>query len=118
MAPTIVTGPDGRVRLAVGAAGGPTIPAQVIKAIIGVIDWHMTAQAAIAAPELFAPSGPTIFVEKGTALEAMIPALTALGHASVKTLEPRTFKANAIEWKNGHWTGAADPRSEGAAVSQ
>ena len=118
MAPTIVTSPDGRVRLAVGAAGGPTIPAQVIKAIIGVIDWHMTAQAAIAAPEIFAPSGPTIFVEKGTALEAMIPALTALGHASVKTLEPYTFKANAIEWKSGRWKGAADPRSEGVAVSQ
>ena len=118
MAPMIVTSPDGHVRLAVGAAGGPTIPAQVIKAIIGVIDWRMTAQAAIAAPEIFAPSGPNIFVEKGTALEAMIPALTALGHASVKTLEPQTFKANAIEWKNGLWKGAADPRSEGIAVSQ
>jgi gamma-glutamyltranspeptidase/glutathione hydrolase len=28
------------------------------------------------------------------------------------------FKANAIEWVNGRWAGAADPRSEGAAVSQ
>ncbi len=118
MAPTIITGPDGRVRLAVGAAGGPTIPAQVIKAIIGVIDWRMTAQQAIAAPEIFAPSGPTIYVEQGTALEAMIPALTALGHASVRTLEPHTFKANAIEWNNGRWAGAADPRSEGTAASQ
>ena len=38
MSPTIVYGPDGRVRLAVGAAGGATIIAQVAKAIIGVVD--------------------------------------------------------------------------------
>ena len=118
MSPTIVTGPDGRVRLAVGAAGGPTIPAQVIKAIIGVIDWKMSAQAAIAAPEIFAPSGPTVYVEEGTPLAAMIPALTALGHGSVKTVPPETFKANAIEWTGGRWVGGADPRSEGVAVSQ
>ena len=118
MSPTIVTGPDGHVRLAVGAAGGSTIPAQVIKAIIGVLDWKMSAQAAIAAPEIFAPSGPNVYVERGTPLEAMIPALNALGHASVKTIPPQTFKANAIEWAGGRWVGAADPRSEGVAVSQ
>ena len=41
MSPTIVYGPDGRVVLAVGAAGGSTIPAQVAKAIIGVLDFHL-----------------------------------------------------------------------------
>ena len=41
MWPTIVYGPDGRVRIAIGAAGGPTIIAQVAKAIIGVLDWHL-----------------------------------------------------------------------------
>ena len=45
MAPTIVFGPDGSVRLAVGAAGGATIIAQVAKAIIGVIDWKLTRAA-------------------------------------------------------------------------
>ena len=35
MAPTIVYDPDGKVRLAVGAAGGATIIAQVAKALIG-----------------------------------------------------------------------------------
>jgi gamma-glutamyltranspeptidase/glutathione hydrolase len=113
MSPTIVYGPDGKVRLAVGAAGGATIIAQVAKAIIGVVDWNMTAQAAIAAPTLFAP-GDTIFVERGTSLEAMIPALRALGH-NVEAREP-SFKANAIEWRAGRWQGAADPRSEGAAI--
>ena len=43
--------------------------------------------------------------------------LDALGHAKVVAREPG-FKANAIEWVSGRWVGAADPRSEGVAVSQ
>lgn len=113
MSPTIVFSPDGKVRLAVGAAGGATIIAQVAKAIIGVIDWHLSAQDAIALPVIFSP-GDTIWVEKGTSHEAMIPALVALGHHDVRAREPG-FKANAIEWVDGRWVGAVDPRSEGAA---
>ena len=115
MAPTIVFSPDGHVRLAVGAAGGATIIAQVAKAIIAVVDWRLSAQAAIALPVLYSPGG-TLYVEKGTAHEAMIPALTALGH-KVEMRAPG-FKANAIEWKNGRWVGAADPRSEGTSVGE
>jgi len=115
MSPTIIWGPDGHIRLALGAAGGSTIPAQVIKTIIGVVDWKLTAQQAIALPVIFAP-GDTVFVEKGTYLEAIIPQLQAFGQ-DVRTREPG-FKANAIEWLNGRWVGGADPRSEGVAVSQ
>ena len=123
MSPMIVTGPDGRVRLAVGAAGGATIPAQVLKAIIAVIDWKLSAQAAIAQPVIFAPSGATVYIEEDSPLVAMIPALTALGHANIRTRPHGTFKANAIEWVGdpsggGRWVGGADPRSEGMAVSQ
>ena len=116
MAPTLVYDAAGHLRLAVGAAGGATIPAQVAKTIIGVLDWHMSAQAAIALPVLFAP-GPPVFVEQGSALEGMIPALTALGHGDVRTRE-MPLKTNAIEVVDGHLAGAADPRSEGVAVAQ
>ena len=116
MSPTIVYGPDGQVRLAVGAAGGPTIIAQVAKAIIGVIDWNLTAQQALALPTLFAPEG-TVYLERGTYLEAMAPALAAKGH-KIDYRPPTTFKANAIERVDGRWVGAADPRSEGASVSE
>ena len=115
MAPTIVYGPDGAVRIAIGAAGGATIIAQVAKALIGVLDWHLSAQQAIALPLIFAP-GPTAYVEQGTSLEAMVPALEALGQ-QVKIL-PMGLKANAIERVNGHWVGAADPRSEGVAMAE
>jgi gamma-glutamyltranspeptidase/glutathione hydrolase len=116
MSPTIVWSPNGHIRLAVGAAGGPTIPAQVLKTIIGVIDWHLSAQQAIALPVILAPGTDTVYVERGTYLEAMMPQLQKLGH-KVQAIPPG-FKANAIEWVNGHWAGAADPRSEGRAVSQ
>ncbi len=114
MSPTIVYGPDGAFRLAVGAAGGSTIIAQTAKAIIAVIDWGMPARDAIAAPVLFAPGD--VFVEQGTALEAMIPALEALGHADIATVPSRLFKGNAVERVDGGLAGAADPRSEGAVA--
>jgi gamma-glutamyltranspeptidase/glutathione hydrolase len=118
MAPTIVWGPDGRVRFALGAAGGATIIAQVAKTIIGVIDWKLSAQQAIALPTLFAPGGDTIYLEQGTFLEPMAPQLRALGHDKIDYRPPLTFKGNAIERVGGRWVGAADPRSEGSAVSE
>ena len=117
MSPTLVYAPDGKLRLVIGAAGGKTIPAQVVKAIIGVIDWNLTAQDAIALPLIYAPGGDSVTVEAGSALEAMIPALKALGHVEVKP-GPMPLKANAVEVVNGKLVGAADPRSEGRAVGE
>ncbi|HEX8062307.1 MAG TPA: gamma-glutamyltransferase, partial [Allosphingosinicella sp.] len=55
MAPTIVYGPDGKVRIALGAAGGPTIISQIAKALVAVLDWKMSAQDSIALGLLFSP---------------------------------------------------------------
>ncbi|HEY1607028.1 MAG TPA: gamma-glutamyltransferase [Allosphingosinicella sp.] len=115
MSPTIVYGPDGRVRIAIGAAGGPTIIAQVAKALIGVLDWHLSAQQAIALPVMIG-WGDRVLVERGTMLEAMAPRLRAMGHEVVPVAPG--FKANAVERVKGRWVGAADPRSEGVALSQ
>ena len=115
MSPTLVYDPAGKLRLAVGAAGGTTIPAQVVKAIIAVIDWKLPAREAIALPVLFAP-GDTVFVEKGSSAEGLIAPLTALGH-KVQARDA-SFKANAVEIVGGEPVGAADPRSEGRAVSE
>jgi gamma-glutamyltranspeptidase/glutathione hydrolase len=117
MSPTLVFGPDGRLRLAVGAAGGATIPAQVVRAVIGVLDWNLPPQDALALPVIFAPGTDAIYVEKGSALETMIPALLALGHANV-TPRALPLKANAIAVSSRVPAGAADPRSEGKAISE
>ncbi len=117
MAPTLVFGPDGGLVMAVGAAGGATIPVQVIKTIIGVLDWGLPVGRAIALPVLFAPGGDAVFIEQGSALEAMASTLKALGHATVLPRE-MPLKTNAIVRVGNRWIGAGDPRSEGAAVAE
>ncbi len=89
----------------------------MIRAIIGVLDWDMGAQDALGLPVIFAPGIDVVFVEQGSSLEAMIPALKALGHDQVV---PRglPLKANAIEVVGGELRGAADPRSEGRALGE
>lgn len=116
MSPTLVFDAKGKLRLAIGAAGGATIPAQVAKAIIGVIDWKLSAQAAIALPVLFV-QGDALVIEQGSALDAMAPALRALGHDAV-TPRAMPLKANAVEVVGKRLIGAADPRSEGRPVTE
>ncbi|WP_336979074.1 gamma-glutamyltransferase [Altererythrobacter fulvus] len=116
MAPSLVYDADGNLVLAIGAAGGPTIPVQVAKALIGWIDWDLSAQEAIALPMLYSP-GDTLFIEPGTALEGMKPALEALGHKAI-VARALPLKANAAERSSAGWRGAADPRSAGASVSE
>ncbi len=129
MSPVVIYGPDGKLRLIVGAAGGFTIPPQVIRVVIGTLDWKLSAREAIALG-IVMPGSRGLAVETGTAIEAMIPALKALGHTQIAAY-PMRLKANAIEWvrtqdrgdpgaakpDSGRWVGSADPRSEGAAVS-
>ena len=110
MSPTIVYDPSGKAILAIGAAGGVTIIAQVTKAIIGVLDWGLPVEEAIALPQLIA-IGDRFAVEKGTMLETMIPAFTAMGHKPVATALP--LKLNGVQRVTGGWRGGADARGEG-----
>lgn len=116
MSPTIVYDARGRVVLAVGSAGGKRIIMHVMKTLVGVLDWGLPAQAAVALPNIFY-GGQTLLVEKNTLLAAMAPALAKYGQ-TVLTTELGS-KLNAIErLPDGHWRGAADPRSEGVALTQ
>ena len=110
MSPTIVYDANGKAILAIGAAGGVTIIAQVTKAIIGVLDWGLPVEEAIALPQLIA-IGDRFAVEKGTMLETMIPAFTAMGHKPVATALP--LKLNGVQRVTGGWRGGADARGEG-----
>lgn len=109
MAPTIVYDADGRITLVIGAAGGPTIPVQVARSIIGVIDFGMTAQDALGLPFIMS-FGDTVLIEEGSALEGMEDALKALGHANIRKGAP-PLKANALRRRpDGSWEAAVDPR--------
>ena len=80
-----------------------------------MLDWRLSAQQAIALPTIMG-WGDQVSIERGTELEAMAPTLREMGHRIV--VRPPGFKANAVEWVGGRWVGAADPRSEGVALSQ
>lgn len=112
MAPTIVYDKDGRIVLVIGAAGGPTIPVQVARSIIGVVDFGMSAQDALGLPFIMS-FGDTVLIEEGSTLIAMEAELKALGHASIRKGAP-PLKANALRrLPGGGWEVAVDPRLAG-----
>lgn len=109
MAPTIVYDADGRIVLVIGAAGGPTIPVQVARSIIGVVDFGLSAQEALRMPFIMS-FGDAVMIEEGSVLEGMEDALKALGHANIRTGSP-PLKANALRrLPDGGWEVAIDPR--------
>ncbi len=116
MAPTVVYGPDGQMIYVLGAAGGGTIPTQVAKTLIGLIDFKLPLNEALALPQLYSP-GDVVVIEEGTMLVSMVDDLQALGHANVMA-RSLPLKTNAAQWTPDGWIGAADPRSEGASISQ
>lgn len=113
MAPMVVWDPDGRPLMVVGAAGGPTIPVQTARSIIGVIDFGMDADAALAMPFLMA-NGDSLMLEQGTWLERSADAFRALGHTVV--VRPASVKANVVLRRGGTWQSARDPRLESLVV--
>src|SRR3546814_8206108 len=96
MSPTIVLGPDGKAILALGSAGGPRIIMHVMKTLVGVLDWGLPVDQAIALPNIFL-SGNAILVEKGTSLDAMRDRLPALGHIVTPRSEEHTFKLQSLK---------------------
>jgi gamma-glutamyltranspeptidase / glutathione hydrolase len=116
MSPTVVYDKKGRVVLAVGSAGGKRIIMHVMKSLVGYMDWGLSAQDAIALPNIYF-SGPALLVEKDTKLGAMQSELSALGQMVV--VGDLGSKLNAVErTPTGGWRGAADPRSPGNALSE
>lgn len=112
MAPTIVYNADGDIVLVIGAAGGPTIPVQVARSIIGVLDFGMSAQDALGLPFVMS-FGDTVVVEPETAPAGLIEGLKALGHANIRDASP-PLKANALRrLPSGGWEVAVDPRLKG-----
>ena len=108
MAPTIVLDANGEVVLVIGAAGGPTIPVQVARSIIGVVDFNLSAKEALQLPLIMA-FGSTVVIEEGSVLEGMKADLEARGHANIREFGP-PLKANALLRTQGGWEVAMDPR--------
>ena len=118
MCPTIVedTPPGRRPRMVLGSPGGPAIISAVLQTVLHVIDDGMTLQEAVDAPRIHHQWMPdTLFVEPHALARDVADALAARGHV-LGVREPIGNVCAIGVDDRGRWTGAADPRGEGAAV--
>jgi len=112
MAPTLVFDAQGTLQLIVGSPGGSAIINYVAKSLVGVLDWKLDIQEAIALPNFGSRNGPTQ-IEAGSRYEALIPELERRGH-EVQRMRLQSG-LHGIERVPGGWRGGADPRGEGVA---
>lgn len=113
MSPTIVYGPDGKVVLAVGSAGGKRIIMHVTKTLIGVLDWGLDAKSAMELPNLyFGQRG--VVIENNAAGQAIAAKMKPFGYSFTAT--DLGSKLNAVERTDKGWQGAADPRGPGTSA--
>ncbi|NYF31509.1 gamma-glutamyltransferase [Sphingopyxis sp. JAI108] len=112
MSPTIVYGPDGKVVLAVGSAGGKRIIMHVTKVLIGVLDWGLDAKSAMELPNLFFGKDG-VLIENNAAGQAIAAKMKPFGYSFTAT--GLGSKLNAVERTAAGYRGAADPRGPGSS---
>jgi gamma-glutamyltranspeptidase / glutathione hydrolase len=115
MAPTIAYDRFGRVAIVTGSPGGSAIINYVAKTLIGIVDWGLDPQAAVALPNFGSRNGPTE-LETDTDVASLAPKLRALG-ADVSVIEMTSGTQAIVRTSNG-WIGGADPRREGVVMGQ
>ncbi len=115
MSPTLILDRDRKLVAALGSAGGSRIIGDTLQAIIGLLDWNLSMQEAVAQPRIINRNGETE-LEQGTALMERADALRALGHqVQVRRHEGGLAGFRRIE---GGWQGGADPRRDGVAIGE
>ena len=115
MSPTIVFDETGQPILALGSAGGKRIIMHVTKTLIGVLDYGLSLEEAMAMPNIYY-NRSGLLLENGSDLVALQGELTEMGHV-VNTSGLPSKLAGAQKTDKG-WIGAVDPRSTGQAVSE
>lgn len=119
MAPTLVFDrATGALVASVGSPGGSQIIGYVAKTLVGVLDWNLDIQQAIALPNFGSRNGPTE-LEKGRFSPAVVEALKARGH-DVREIDMGSglqgiVRVRLADGRLG-WAGGADPRREGVAL--
>jgi gamma-glutamyltranspeptidase/glutathione hydrolase len=123
MAPTLVFDrASGQLVASVGSPGGTWIISYVIKTLVGLLDWQLDPQVAIALPNFGSRNGATE-LEAGRFSPELLDTLRQRGHSIVQM--PMTSGLQAIAGPGLHpgtpaggarWTGGADPRREGVAA--
>lgn len=113
MAPTLVFGPQGDLKMVLGSPGGSRIIPYVVKAIVAHLDWGMDAQAAAGLFNFGSRNGP-LEIEALPGAEEWGEVLAALGHRV--EIDEMTSGLNIITISGGRLEGGSDPRREGVAL--
>jgi len=118
MSPTIVFDAQGRPVATLGSPGGPLIIGFVAKTLVGVLDWKLNIQDAIALPNLVYFGGRLI-MERDSILWRQKDALEAMGYTVQEGSLTSGLHGILIHYdgKGGRTLeGGADPRREGTAA--
>ena len=113
MAPVIVMDRRGHFVAALGSPGGPAILAYNLKALVGLLDWKLPMQEALALPNLVA-RGASFNAEVEAFAPGVVDGLEARGVHMVKGFGENSG-LHGIAAVDGGLQGGADPRREGVA---
>ncbi|HUO21233.1 MAG TPA: gamma-glutamyltransferase family protein [Caulobacteraceae bacterium] len=115
MSPVIVLDRAGRFYAALGSPGGNAILAYNLKILVGLLDWNLPPDQAIALPNVIAHGG-AINGEVDKMTPALVQGLAALG-VTLRPGQGEDSGFHVVEVRGGRLVGAADPRREGVALS-
>ncbi|MBI2735328.1 MAG: gamma-glutamyltransferase [Rhodospirillales bacterium] len=115
MSPTFILDRDRKLFAALGSAGGARIIGDTLQAVIGLLDWNMSMQEAIAQPRLINMNGATE-LEAGTPVAGQADALRALGDEV--QVRRHDGGLTGVRRAGDGWQGGADPRRDGVALGE
>ncbi|MWB78668.1 gamma-glutamyltransferase [Pseudooceanicola sp. 216_PA32_1] len=108
---------DGRPSIVIGAPGGAHIAGSVMQALVNMIDFGMTAQEAVSAPRISATSNAIDIVNRIP--RSVQHALEGRGRTIVRNAKSYAFAQvhAVVQHADGHWSGGADPASDGMVLT-
>ena len=113
MSPTLIfDDASGELAMVTGSPGGNSIPAYVAKSVLGVFDWGLSVDEAVAFPNIIA-RGPSVRVEVGTDTGQGLADALAGRRYPVQEREGENSGLHVIRVTPEGLVGAADPRREG-----
>ena len=115
MAPTLVFR-GGQPVLALGSPGGRTIPHLLSRVLLASLVWDEPAERAVGLPHLSNRRG-TLVLESNPPVAWPFAVEQLNSNDQPLRLQAIGSGTALVQWSNGQWQGAADPRREGTALA-